>query len=166
MKLMIVAHPDDEVLFGGGLLLGGDWFVICMTNGSNKIRRAEFENVMDVTKSAFLMLDHPDIKEQFNKKHLTNDIRTILNSSDWSMVVTHGPNGEYGHQHHIQIHEAVNEIVENLWCFDFNGPLLSDAIWQNKLDLINIYESQAVVCKKFIDGKVLIRNECAVLVNR
>ena len=30
-KLMIVAHPDDETLWGGGHLIDGDYVVVCVT---------------------------------------------------------------------------------------------------------------------------------------
>ena len=41
-KLMIVAHPDDETIWGGGHLLEGGYFVVCITNGENEIRKEEF----------------------------------------------------------------------------------------------------------------------------
>ena len=44
---MIVAHPDDETIWGGGHLLQDDYLVICLTNGNNQIRAKEFEKVMD-----------------------------------------------------------------------------------------------------------------------
>ena len=35
-KLMIVTHPDDELIFGGRLLLDKKgWKVVCITNGSD-----------------------------------------------------------------------------------------------------------------------------------
>lgn len=35
-KLMIVAHPDDETLWGGAHLLEDDYLVVCITCGPNK----------------------------------------------------------------------------------------------------------------------------------
>ena len=35
-NLMIVAHPDDETLWGGKNLIKDDFFVVCLTNGYNK----------------------------------------------------------------------------------------------------------------------------------
>ena len=42
-KLMVVAHPDDETLWGGAHLTEGGWFVVCLTNGYNEVRKNEFE---------------------------------------------------------------------------------------------------------------------------
>ena len=45
---MIVAHPDDESLFGGeALTSSGGWTVICVTNGTNEQRRREFIEAMN-----------------------------------------------------------------------------------------------------------------------
>ena len=38
-KLMIVAHPDDETLWGGAHLLEGDYLIVCLTHGSDAVRR-------------------------------------------------------------------------------------------------------------------------------
>ena len=46
-KLMLVAHPDDELIFGGQELLeSGGWKVIALTNGDSLERRLEFKKVM------------------------------------------------------------------------------------------------------------------------
>ena len=42
-KLMVVAHPDVETLWGGAHLTEGGWFVVCLTNGYNEVRKNEFE---------------------------------------------------------------------------------------------------------------------------
>ena len=44
-KLMIVAHPDDEVIWGCGHLMSGDYLVVCITNGKNEVRAKEFADV-------------------------------------------------------------------------------------------------------------------------
>ena len=47
-NLLIVAHPDDEVIFTGSLLLLHNYIdkVICVTNGKDEIRKSEFQRVM------------------------------------------------------------------------------------------------------------------------
>ena len=46
-KLMIVAHPDDELIWGGVHLLEDDYLVVCITRGYDKTRKKEFENVIE-----------------------------------------------------------------------------------------------------------------------
>lgn len=45
-SLMIVAHPDDETIWGGSHLINGNYTVLCITNGNNKKRKKEFMNVI------------------------------------------------------------------------------------------------------------------------
>lgn len=58
-KLMIVAHPDDETIWGGSHLLKGHYIVVCLTNGDNPIRKKEFMKVMKETHNQGLILDYP-----------------------------------------------------------------------------------------------------------
>ena len=37
-RLMIVAHPDDETIWGGAHLSEGGYLVVCLTNGNNQTR--------------------------------------------------------------------------------------------------------------------------------
>ena len=47
-QLMIVAHPDDEILWGYSYLTSNSksWKVICLTSAQNKTRVNEFKTVM------------------------------------------------------------------------------------------------------------------------
>lgn len=56
-NVMIVAHPDDETLWGGEQLLKENYLVICITNGDNKIRKKEFEKVMEETKDYGIVIN-------------------------------------------------------------------------------------------------------------
>lgn len=105
-KVMIVAHPDDESLWGGNGLYHEKYLVVCLTCGVVDYRVQEFKNVMNVLGDDYLMLSYPDLvkgvksdwKDQWND--INKDINKILSLKDWENVVTHNPEGEYGHIHH------------------------------------------------------------------
>ncbi|MDD4547989.1 MAG: hypothetical protein PHI05_04535 [Bacilli bacterium] len=59
-KLMIVAHPDDETLWGGVELLKDDYLVVCITCGEQKNRSVEFEKVMRISNNKYIMFGIPD----------------------------------------------------------------------------------------------------------
>lgn len=111
--LMFVAHPDDELLWGGKHLLEDNWFVVCITNGNNQTRRGEFESVLRETGDKGLILSYPDkIGSRRSgwklwRDDIEADIATVLRYKDWKTVVSHNEKGEYGHQHHIMTHESV-----------------------------------------------------------
>jgi len=66
--LLIVAHPDDETLFAGELLIGrlaalpggcrrASWHVVCVTNGGSSSRRTDFRRAMLVARAHGLATD-------------------------------------------------------------------------------------------------------------
>lgn len=60
-KIMIVAHPDDETIFGGTQLLQEKgWLVICVTNGDNQVRCGEFTKVMKKIDAHFEIWNYYD----------------------------------------------------------------------------------------------------------
>lgn len=157
MKLMIVAHPDDESLFGGASLLESNWKVVCVTNGDNEIRRKEFEEVMRLTNSSFEMWDYYDeINTPLDEVRLQKDLEILVSKQTWEKIATHNCNGEYGHKHHIQINKLMKKITKDIWTFDLSGPSLSAEIWQEKLKLIRVYKSQRDICNGHIPN---VKNE-------
>ena len=63
-KVMFVAHPDDDLLWGGRHLIEDDYLVVCMTRGNDPVRSAEFKSVMEATGDKHLILSYPDKSEK------------------------------------------------------------------------------------------------------
>ena len=169
-KLMIVAHPDDEILWGGSKLIQEDFLVVCITCGkSNPSRVKEFKSVMDKTGDKYIMLDYPDKTNGKRndwskvKKDILNDLQNIYLLKEWKEVVTHNPLGEYGHIHHKMTSEYVTSIVrkERLKYFgkyyskkkleEENIVLLkmaSDLI-EKKKEVLSMYSSQKSTIESF-----------------
>ncbi|NDC57998.1 MAG: hypothetical protein EBZ50_04045 [Alphaproteobacteria bacterium] len=58
---MIVAHPDDESLWGGDALANDKgWNVVCLTNGGDRARAKAFHAAMDLFGVEREMLAFPD----------------------------------------------------------------------------------------------------------
>jgi len=117
----ITAHPDDEVLWAGGLIQKGDWTVICCSVPRiDPIRAYKFYRCCDVlgVKGRVLPFSEGDPSENF--RHL--DAIEDLNSFDG--VLTHNATGEYGHVHHRFVH---NYVVDN-----FNGPVFTFGFGKGK----------------------------------
>ena len=110
-RVMIVAHPDDETLWGGMHLLKNRYLVVCLTNANTgkygKIRANEFEEAMKKTGSTGIILNYPDLNkhnqrdrwEQYSRQ-IEKDLMTVLTYKNWDEVATHNPQGEYGHIQH------------------------------------------------------------------
>lgn len=162
-NLMIVAHPDDESLFGCVQLLKYDYKVVCITNGNNYVRRREFETVMDITNSEFEIWSYPDILHiPFNTNKLSKDLQRLVHCQ-WDKIVTHNSYGEYGHPHHIQVNSIMSRLVgRDLWVFNLTKPKLPYDVWREKLKLIRVYKSQKHICDGHIPN---VRSERIVKEN-
>lgn len=118
-NLIIVAHPDDETIWGGDHLLEEDYLVVCVTCGTNKNRDKEIRNVLDVSDDELIKLGYPDNPggvvsdwEEY-KEDIIKDLTSIITMKEYDKIVTHNPQGEYGHIHHVMINHMVTEIVKD-----------------------------------------------------
>ncbi len=170
-KLMIVAHPDDETLWGGSHLAQGGYLVVCITNGRNHVRSAEFQHVMDASGNTGLILSYPDKvagkRDDWKhiEKQLSADLQLVLTFQPWTEIVTHNADGEYGHMHHRMTHRLVTEQYDNngltqpFYTFGkyYTASALSEATalvpmneeqLAEKEQLLTIYASQKRTVKK------------------
>lgn len=157
-KIMISTHPDDEMFWGGGHLLEDDYLVVCVTCGMDDNRLAEFKKAMTATNDKYITLTYPrvvdpSLKREFNweaTSYLTQDLINILNLKDWDMIVTHNPDGEYGHKYHKLTSQVVTSIVKDkdkLYYFEkyykkdaaatYDGPVLKNDIYERKHKIID-----------------------------
>ncbi len=122
-KVMIVAHPDDEMLWGGMHLIQDDYLVVCLTNANTrmygKTRMREFKKVLGKTGDVGLMLNYPDYSKTGGidnwtscSKNIQKDLNTLLTYKDWKEVVTHNKQGEYGHKHHKKTNRYVTSAFQ------------------------------------------------------
>lgn len=163
-NLMIVAHPDDDYIWGGSHLIDDDYLVVCITCGVKRVRALEFKKAMDKTDDKYIMLGYPD---KTNGKRdnwdlvyddITKDLKKIIEYKNWNIIVTHNPDGEYGHIHHKMTSNIVTSLTgDNLYYFgryykknDIPSDLvkISDENMEiKKNELIPIYASQKSTMK-------------------
>lgn len=111
--LVIVAHPDDEILWMGGTLLRNKkkWntTIICLTRKSDKDRYPKFKKVMKAigAKGFIYDLNDKNLKKSLDKNKIVKIISNHTLNKKFDMIFTHNSNGEYGHTRHKEIHKAV-----------------------------------------------------------
>ena len=161
-KLMIVAHPDDETLWGGANLFKDRYFVVCLTNGYNLARTNNYKELLKFTNNSGIILNYPDLQDNIRddwtgvRTGILKDLSKLLSYQYWDKIVTHGPDGTTGHIHHKNTCKYVTEIVKkyneynNLYYFGKfyskkklpkHLPRISDEELSFKKKEVNIYQS-------------------------
>ncbi len=172
-KLMIVAHPDDEMLWGGAHLLDGGYYVVCLTRGYDKVRKAEFEEMLELTGNNGIILSYPD--KVFTRRDdwymvmdkIKKDLDQIIEAKDWELIVTHNEAGEYGHKQHKKTNKIVTQICmednykDRLFYFgkyyrksilgEYEDKLtkISEDKLEQKQEILKVYVSQEDAVERF-----------------
>lgn len=162
-KLMIVAHPDDDIIWGGSHLIDDNYLVVCITCGADLKRVDEFKKVMKKTNDDYIMLDYPDKtngkRDDWSSVYdsVTDSLKTIIDYKGWDLIVTHNPDGEYGHVQHKMTNKIVTKLAsdKNLMYFGryYKSNLvpadletITDQNYNIKVNiLVPLYASQAII---------------------
>lgn len=173
-NLMIVAHPDDEALWGGAHLKEGKWFILCLTN-QYTLRKTEYRQMLEKANAKGAILDYPDIfYETTGKWKISNwnsvregvykDVKTIIGYKKWDQIITHSPSGETGHTQHkvtnAEVTKACKELntFNNLWyfgtfyrvgCIPADLPKLTPEEIEFKEALVNTYWHEMASIDKY-----------------
>ena len=152
-KLMITEHPDDEALFGGAELLthSKEYKVVVVDENHSEVRREEF-----ISSMKYIGIEDYEHwtgykgGEDYHREKLIYELLRVLREQDWTKIVTHNKNGEYGHPRHRALHEILNHLrPEILWQFDKGRIRLPKNILNRKRDLLKVYKSQSGVLDWF-----------------
>ncbi len=114
--LVIVAHPDDEIIWMGGTLIKNEKWrteIISLCRGDDKDRAPKFEKVCKFlrAKSYIFNVEDDELKE-IPVLEIVKRIRKFTDGKHYDYVFTHGKNGEYGHKRHIDVHNAIIRMVK------------------------------------------------------
>jgi LmbE family N-acetylglucosaminyl deacetylase len=117
---VIVAHPDDETLWTGGLMLMHPqvkWTVVTICRKSDAERAPKFFRAIEELGARGFLGDLDDGPEQvpLNNSEVQRTIMKLLPFDKFELIITHSTAGEY--MRHLR-HEETAKAVMALWRSD------------------------------------------------
>jgi LmbE family N-acetylglucosaminyl deacetylase len=162
---LIVAHPGDETLWAGGMIMSHpswQWYIVCLCRGCDNELAPRFYNTLKVFKAEGIMgtLDDGPDQKPLSEKEVEHAIMYLLPPKHFDLVITHNPTGEYTkHLRNEEISRAVIALWNNikistyeLWTFAYEDgdkqylpkpiekaslyQVLPEKIWERKYNII------------------------------
>ena len=149
-RILIVAHPDDEILFFSSILENIEKVIVCFSGSKSKVitdGREALKSQYPLSNIEWLNLDESDVYGASDWKKPVIADRGIRVSRDevsyretfdnlieifkiklisYDVVYTHNPWGEYGHEEHVSVFNAVLNSVRGYDKKVFVSCYLSD----------------------------------------
>lgn len=108
--ILFIAHPDDDTLFFHTFLKEYKPYVVLLTDGWSLVRMKDFRKVMKRygVKYRAYDLHSRDKRIDLLERYIANSLKL----ADFSICATHNCEGEYGHEMHIRVHNAVKKLSQ------------------------------------------------------
>lgn len=132
--IVVVAHPDDEILWASSLLACAKKIIMCYGDSPESaqvsagrralLRQFPLKSVVSLDITEARVYQMADWRRPVETAHgircgrdgaYARNFRLVMDAlrehlDDGDLVVTHNPWGEYGHEEHVQVYRAVSAL--------------------------------------------------------
>ena len=129
--LCVVAHPDDCVIFARPFIdhySDWNWTILYLTYSPEEPRSIEMHSYWETRNILTLHLGYVDTyldmennQISFDEEQAARELKNVAGRYD--LILTHNPDGDYGHIHHKFVSSCVSL---------FNKPVVYFANWQQQ----------------------------------
>lgn len=151
--VLFVAHPDDDTLFFHTFIKENKPYVVLCTAGWSLRRLPCFFKAMRQYGVRYRAYDMETRDKR--EKLLQNRVRKVLSIGHFEICATHNATGEYGHEMHQRVHNAVMKeaMVPVLAPVDaeriINHPVIDDVISEKQNVFRTIYTTETWVLEQY-----------------
>lgn len=111
--LVVTCHPDDETLFAMGYISRTPGVHVCCCS----VPRKDPERIVDFFAVCKELGAHPIVAGALSHAGRLDVGPAAALARVYDQIVTHNPNGEYGHPAHIAVHDAMAATGKPMWVF-------------------------------------------------
>ena len=155
--VVVVAHPDDETLWAGGYLAahpGTD--VICCTIPDKDPQRMRHFFQACFMLNAHAIVAAASLADDPDRRLVLSPAQAL--AARYDLILTHNQIGEYGHKHHVAVHEAMKATGRPMRVFGYGLTVDGESVdVEVKKRVLSVYASRPEVfqrqSKKFNLGK-------------
>ena len=107
--ILFIAHPDDDTLFFHSFIKEHKPYVVLMTDGWSLRRLPCFMKAMKKYRVKYRAYNLKSRDERIDL--LERYIEEAYKTGDYNTICTHNSTGEYGHEMHVKVHDAVKKVI-------------------------------------------------------
>ena len=137
--LLVVTHPDDDVLFFHTAIKEYNPYIVLMATGWSIKRLIGFLKTMSYYGVKFRPYDTSTTSKHLEKA-FSKQVKSVYNCGNFKRCLTHNSTGEYGHRNHKLVH---NCVIKNVDC-EIYVPVSAERITHYPLDNETINEKKKI----------------------